>query len=950
MFSSFGFGAPLILMALVVLPVIWFLLRITPPRPQHEPFAPLKILLPLMSEEKTAQKSPWWLVLLRLLMAGLIIFALSQPVMRPRSLLLSQQDALVLMIDNGFAAAPQWQSHIENARKLIIEAGSRRMPVTIIATADPVNDTHTSNAAEALEILDALRPHPLGVDRLRAIEKLRKIESGYQLVYLTDGLATQDDKAAFAQLALFEIKSLLWYQEALDDLVGLSAMENRAQSLYVEAIRANSAELTRHSVAAYDQHGRRLGEAEMIFAAGENHAQTEFTLPLEMRNDIVMLQLENMPHAGATRLVSSSDKRQRIALFGGMMEDGLQPLLSPLYYPKRALAPFGDLIEPAQMKMAPDILLDAKPTLLVLADSVRFPASSRQKLDAWLEAGGTLLRFAGLRLAASEMDDDLLPVRLRRGERSMGGAMSWVRPQKIAAISRQSPFFGLEIPDNVTVSRQVLAVPEPQLFDKSWVTLEDGTPLVTAQSRGRGRIIFVHTTATPDWSNLALSGFFVEMMQRIVLTTSQPILIKDDNAGVSSASTALLSPWRTLSAEGNLQSPPGFVLPLDVAKTGRNRPDFNHLPGLYGLEEPRTALNLLQEDDRFEPLEPPLIPNLLLQNYTGEDNLPLAGFLWAIAVILFTIDCLIRMVQSWKKHGQGRRFSFKKWKMSTITGLFLLTFCFILPTHLTWAQIQKIDDQILVERAAKTHLAYVKTGNSDLDNLSQAGLDALSLFISGRTTIDLGEAVAIDLAEDELGFYPLLYWPVDAATQLPTDQAIARLDAYMHQGGTVLFDTRDQLESGLNLDGEPTANMAHLRLLLGQLDIAPLEPAPPDHVVARSFYIMPDFPGRYRGAPLWVEALPISEDFFANEDSPARSTPIVRAGDGVSPILVTANDFIGAWAQTATHDWFYPTVPDEPSQRLWAFRGGLNIVMYLLSGNYKADQVHAPELLRRLGE
>ena len=76
----------------------------------------------------------------------------------------------------------------------------------------------------------------------------------------------------------------------------------------------------------------------------------------------------------------------------------------------------------------------------------------------------------------------------------------------------------------------------------------------------------------------------------------------------------------------------------------------------------------------------------------------------------------------------------------------------------------------------------------------------------------------------------------------------------------------------------------------------------------------------------------------------------IHAGDGVSSILITANDFAGAWAHDGKGSWKYPLVPDDDMQRVWAFRGGLNIVMYILTGNYKADQVHVPALLERLGQ
>ena len=80
----------------------------------------------------------------------------------------------------------------------------------------------------------------------------------------------------------------------------------------------------------------------------------------------------------------------------------------------------------------------------------------------------------------------------------------------------ESPFAGLAIPADVTVARQVLAEPDLDLANKTWARLADGTPLVTAEKRGKGWIVLVHTTANAEWSNLALSGLFVEMLRRVV--------------------------------------------------------------------------------------------------------------------------------------------------------------------------------------------------------------------------------------------------------------------------------------------------------------------------------------------------------------------------------------------------------------------------------------------------
>jgi len=161
----------------------------------------------------------------------------------------------------------------------------------------------------------------------------------------------------------------------------------------------------------------------------------------------------------------------------------------------------------------------------------------------------------------------------------------------------------------------------------------------------------------------------------------------------------------------------------------------------------------------------------------------------------------------------------------------------------------------------------------------------------------------------------------------------------MRNGGTVLFDTRDEFSPLGN--GAASANTQRLRAILGNIDVPPLEPVPEGHVLTRSFYLLSDFPGRYDGSPLWVEARTGSGD-----------TPTLQmsGGDGVSPIIITGNDFAGAWAINADSTPMLPTVPENPRQRQLAYRTGVNIVMYMLTGNYKADQVHIPALLERLGQ
>ncbi|UDQ87248.1 DUF4159 domain-containing protein, partial [Xanthobacter autotrophicus] len=253
----------------------------------------------------------------------------------------------------------------------------------------------------------------------------------------------------------------------------------------------------------------------------------------------------------------------------------------------------------------------------------------------------------------------------------------------------------------------------------------------------------------------------------------------------------------------------------------------------------------------------------------------------------------------------------------------------------------RADDSFALKATTQTRFAYVVTGDSEVDDISRAGLDGLATFLAQRTALQAGEAMGVDIGKDELAFFPVLYWPILANTPVPAQPVLARIDAYMKQGGTVIFDTRDAIESPGGPGAPLTPAQARLKEILSRLDIPELEPVPRDHVLTKAFYLLKDFPGRFTGGTTWVEALPAARD---DADRPA------RAGDGVSPVIITSNDLAGAWAVSRSGEPMLPLTPGEPRQREIAFRAGANMVMYVLTGNYKADQVHVPALLERLGQ
>lgn len=927
-----AFGAPAILFGLLALPVIWWLLRLTPPRPQSEPFAPLAILARVLKPEETPARSPWWLTLLRLMIAALVILALAEPVLNPRERALSTDGPLALIIDNGWASAPDWEARTVAAEALIDEAGKIDVPVAIVFTADRRHDATPGTVERAREQLRAARPKPLRPERGTAvtalIAALGETRPG-TIAYVTDGIATAESRDALERLANLNAAAIRLIGADLADAIVLTEADNGADSLTVNASRLDGSQAATFTLTARDGKGREIAAGELRFAAGEAAVQGAIAAPFEIRNDIARIDVTGVETAGAVRLIDDSFRRRRVALVSGEAADIAQPLLSPLYYINRALSPYADLIaaDSADMAAAIPRLIAQAPAVIVMADIGTLPEEARRPLNDWIERGGTLIRFAGPRLAGAPADDPFSPVTLRKGERELGGALSWIEPQPLARYPDASPFAGLPTPRDVTVSRQVLAEPSADLAERTWASLADGTPLVTAADRGAGRVVLFHVTAEAVWSNLPISGHFVDMLRRVVQLSRASVASGESGSGI-------LPPWRLLDAAGVLVPASGDAKPLDLTAGRTPRASSDNPPGLYGAEDGFVALNLFRAGETLAPIESPesAVP-ITRAPIAGDSAVDFKPWLFGAALVALLADTLVVLLLNG---------AFRRARIRPAASTAALLAGLVLAAGLAWpggtanAEDSQPGDAEYLESLDRTRLAYVLTGDNETDRTSRSGLDSLSRYLSSRTALEPGTAIGVDIETDQLSFYPLIYWPMSEDADLPSPAAISRIDAYMKNGGTVLFDTRDRIAE---LGGGSSALTLRMQAILANLDIPPLEPVSADHVLTKAFYLLEAFPGRYADGPLWVEALPVSDD-----DRPA------RAGDGVSSILITGNDLAAAWAEDESGYPLYSTVPPDPWQREYAFRAGVNIVMYMLTGNYKADQVHIPALLERLGQ
>ncbi|WP_418135779.1 DUF4159 domain-containing protein [Agrobacterium sp. El2ro-1b] len=931
----FVFTSPYILFGLLALPAIWWLLRLTPPRPKAEVFPPLKILATVLKREETPSKSPWWLTLLRIALAAAVIFALADPVVNPRNNSIAGSGPLVLVVDNSWASAPDWERRVATAQALIGDAERADRPVSISFTADAEHDAVSGTTAVALDKLAAAKPKPLVPDRARTAEAITEALNGTPpgtLAYIADGVQTAQDESAMRTLASLSPAEFRIVRGDGKAIAAITGATNNADAMSVTLSRLDTAEAASLTVNAQDSQGRILANGTASFAPGAAETTATVEAPFELRNDFARLSIEGMSTAGAVHLLDDGFRRRRVALLAGETGNDFQPLLQPLYYISRALQPFADLIPQRQADLAQAIpeILQSNPSVIVMADIGRLPQETYEPLQRWLAGGGTLIRFAGPRLAAAPADDPLVPVTLRQGERALGGALSWAEPQPLADFPAFGAFAGMPKADGILVKRQVLAEPTPDLAERTWASLADGTPLVTTRNVEAGRIVLFHVSAEASWSDLPISGHFVDMLRRIVQ------LSKAGGASASAnAPAAALPPFRLLTAEGAMSAEIGTARPLEMRAGQPPRTGFDNPPGLYGTEDGFVALNLLPAGATLRPLDTSAAGvSTTNEALIGETAKSLRPALFIAAFLMLIADSLIVLFMN------GAFARQPKARSATVATLLLAlgAFAAMSPTDAR-ADDPKPGDEQIFERLDTTHLAYVRTGEDDVDRISEQGLQGLSEFLTWRTTLEPGQPVGLDISKDELSFYPIIYWPVSASAPMPSSAAISRIDAYMRAGGTVLFDTRDQFSS---LDtGATSANGERLQAILANIDIPPLEPVPEDHVLTRSFYLLTNFPGRYNGSPLWVES---------RQGAAKTTSGLSSSGDGVTPIMITGNDFAGAWAVDAQGAPVLPTVPPDELQREHAFRSGVNIMMYMLTGNYKADQVHVPALLERLGQ
>ncbi len=369
-----AFSAPLVLAALALLPALWYLLRITPPRPRQIAFPPLRLILDLQTRQETPARTPWWLLALRLALAALIILAMAGPIWNPLPLGESGNGPLIVVLDDGWPAAPTWKERIAAATERITAAARDGHPTAIVPISDGGRDVVIGDATRTTERLRALKPVSYLPDRLPALTAIGKFlteNTTADVVWIADGVAAGNARA-FAEGLVAAAGDRTVHVLTEDHVpLALAGTDNESGALDVRVLRAGAAGPSQGELQALDLKGLAVGSAHFDFGAAGSARETKarFDLPIELRNDIARIEISDEHSAGAVALLDGRSQRRRIGIVSGATADRSQPLLAPSYYLEKALSPFTDVREPRPSEGDPVLaMLGEQVDVVILAD------------------------------------------------------------------------------------------------------------------------------------------------------------------------------------------------------------------------------------------------------------------------------------------------------------------------------------------------------------------------------------------------------------------------------------------------------------------------------------------------------------------------------------------------------------------------------------------------------
>ncbi len=887
----------LALAALLLVPIIWWISRIIPPKPKTLSLPSAYFLLGLESGKNSANDAPIWLKILRMFALSALIIGIANPMIILEKVQNNEAtNRIIILIEDSYTAANNYEntrsaikSAFENLR--ITNNGQTQfhiIPISIgILEKDITIGALDINEAENLAL--NIQPKPFFFNHKNAATSIEKLNQKAKIYYFADGLIHENTELLLKELSANAIDEVQLYVPPLIEASALKSVVQKSNTIEFEYVAASKS--SNVFVDFYSSNNIVLASVK-----GENGFGRLFleSINQTIARKIAYARIRGTQSASAVFLLDSFDRRALVGI--EKPTEAEQPLLSDTNYIAAASKQFADVYQ-AEIKD----LAQSDANAIIIGDRAGFSKQEADALKKFIDKGGLLVRYIGPQ-AISVPNDELVTAPFAPEPRNIKDALN-IEPISISPFSANSPFFGIEPPKGA-VPTNIAKLMDSEDSVNIWARLSDGTPFISARKFGKGEIIAIHTSAAPYWSDIAYSGLQPALLKRIISRANSPILPSNIRQ-----SDLPMSAVKLIDGFGNLQSPPKPNPPIDMAKS--KSPIW---PGIYENIEARTIRQAYEQGTSFKAIsEFPSNFETLKDNQTGAIKLQPLLLLMALLGLLFdwlySIGLFAKLITKFEVYLRklaNFRLRFQAHKL-VIFALFM----FLIGADFSYAEPNNQNN--LKPNPNGVKLAYLKTNDAANNAIMMRGLENLQIALNARTSVQAGPIIGLDASNDELALYPIIYWRLGNNPMPQSPIAQQRLNQFMRNGGLLFIDTRG---AGLN------QNLArqNVQIALSGLVVPPLEQVTQDHVLAKSFYLLYGFPGNFQNAKLWAQS---------------RASLSASANDGVSPIVIGDGDYALAWG-TLGHQ-----------NRNSALNVGINIYLYALTGQYKADQVHVPAILER---
>ncbi len=895
-FSALTFLNPWFLFAFLAVPLLILLLRVIPPPPKQVTLATARFLEKLVTQKRTSHKTPWWLLVLRTLILFFIILAFAHPVMR-KDTSAQLTKPVLLIIDNSWSAAQNWEQLILKATHTLRDAQSADLTVRLALTAPLPGQEKpllksADNPATLKSFINGLTPEAWqGKDGSLAQILDGENDENMDVVWLSSGLTSNGSRQLYNEVSDYASLKIYHPNDAALPLV-LSNEKDTISSHNYLISRAVPSQINQAiTLLGQNKNNTVLEQNSLSFSGNALTVEFEHITEKSVRSE--KLRVAGQTTAASVLLLGKGGEKPYVGIATSDAEESDSTFTDSEYYLTRALQPFAKVTVGT-----PQTLLEEKNlSVLILPDISTLPIEQLDKLEKWINKGGLLLRFGGP--STAQIDQLPTAVPMQKGERALGGDLTWEQTQTLAEFSESSPFYGLELSDNITLKKHLLAKPEETKPENIWASLSDGIPFVTAAKYNRGLVVYIHTTADPSWSDFPLTGMYIEILKKIISMSDRPAEAFQQSA----KGNVFLSPVLVLNAKGELVKPSPLFKSFSIAEQDTIEPNSLNPPGIYSYKGLNKALNLGNTIGQIEPTTTLNGNESLFSILDGNNERDFKPLLLKIALLLFFVDWAVMLYLM--RLSDNLKSLFARYKRQ-FSSLIILSFLCFIPANISYAQNNDINN------ISNMHLAYFKTGNAFLDNKSRNGLTQLQNTLIARTSVEPYGVMPLDIENDTLLFYPFIYWYVTVEQQSLSEKAKTKLQSYIENGGLVIVDlgTPAAVQSG-------SSETEFFLSLVDGINLPPLQQISDNHPLRRSFYLLDKLHGRYDSPNVWASYDP---DNLENS---------------VAGLIIGGNDWAGAWA-SGTNEM--------------ANRTGINLTMYALTGNYKSDQLHLPFILERLGQ